>query len=284
MVPIPPEWRGLLGGPALTSMYNRSIVSRTSYGFTASVFNPGTVSGTPIPMTMLVGCPHSVPSCLTYGTPTSNDYNGSELSGGYFIVPGTRTLVAIEREASGPTCYGYATRDPNLHGLPYLDQVYCYSLSDPLDVRGPKGYPYRLVAKLYDLNEMVDVKEGRKQPWDVKQYATVDLPGSSPGEFVTSGAYNPVRGEFYLVRTVAGGVNTVYVYGGFGGGASQALEICGDGVDNDGDGGVDEECTPPCFSDPRLQCWSRTGSGGQGGFGGQAGAAPAPSPPLPRRQ
>jgi hypothetical protein len=257
MVAIPPEWRGLLGGPALTSMYNRSIISRSSYGFTASVFDPATVSGTPIPMTMIVGCPHSVPSCITYGTPTSNDYNGSELSGGYFIVPGTRTLVAIEREASGPTCYGYATRNPAEHGQPYLDQVYCYSLSDPLGVRGPKGYPYRLVAKLYDVNEMVDVKEGRKQPWDIRQYATVDLPGSSAAEFVTSGAYNPVTGDFYLVRNVGGGINTVYVYGGFGGSSAPAQEACFDGIDNDGDGLVDEDCRARCLGDGRMQCLPR---------------------------
>jgi hypothetical protein len=218
MAPIPPEWREALGGPALTSLYLRSIVSRSSYGFTASVFDPAKVSASPIEMTMLVGCPHEVPQCVTYGTPTSNDYNGSELSGGYFIVPGSRTLVAIEREASGPTCYGYATRDRAMHDRPYPSPesvVYCYSLSDPLNIKGPKGYPYRLVAKLYDLADLVDVREGRKAPWDVKQYATVDLPESSDDEFVTSGAYNPVRNEYYLLRNVGGGVNTVYIYRGF---------------------------------------------------------------------
>jgi hypothetical protein len=165
---------------------------------------------------MLLGCPHSVPTCLTYGTPTSNDYNGSELSGGFFIVPGTRTLAVIERESSGPTCYGYATRTASLHGQPYLDAVYCYSLSDPLDTKGPKGYPYRLVAKLYDVNELVAVKQGLKNPWDIRQYATVDMPGSSPNEYITSGAYNPVRGEFYLLRFAGAGISTVDVYGGNG--------------------------------------------------------------------
>jgi hypothetical protein len=214
MAPIPPEWRALLGGPALSSAGYTSIISRASYGASVSVFDPADVTRDLFPMTMLLGCPHSVPACITYGSPTSNDYNGSELSGGFFIVPGTRTLVVVEREASGPTCYGYATRNQADHGKPYLDAVYCYSLSDPLDQKGPKGYPYRLVAKLYDLNRLVDVKQGRAKPWDVKQYATLDLPGSSAREFVTSGAYNPVRGEFYLVRGAGGGVNSIDVFRG----------------------------------------------------------------------
>jgi len=224
---IPPEWRALLGGPAFSTAGYSSIISRASYGAAFSVFDPADVKADNFPMTMLLGCPHSVASCITYGTPTSNDYNGSELSGGAFIVPGTRTLVVIEREASGPTCYGYATRNQALHGTPYPTAAapgpenvpWCYSLSDPLNEKGPKGYPYRLVAKLYDLAELVAVKNGTKKPWDLRQYATVDLPGSSASEVVAGGAYNPVTGEFYLLRYLGGGVNTVYVYSGFGAGA-----------------------------------------------------------------
>lgn len=216
MAPIPTAWRSLLGGPALSSAGYTSIISRASYGASVSVFNPADVGvTTPFPMTMLLGCPHAVAACQTYGTPTSNNYNGSELAGGIFIAPGTRTLTQIERESSGPTCYGYTTRVQAEHGQPYLDAVKCYSLTDPLDQKGPKGYPYRLVAKNYDLNDLLAVKQGTKQPWDVRQYETFDLPGSNPGEYVTSGAFNPVRGEYYLLRYGTGGVNTVHVYGGF---------------------------------------------------------------------
>jgi hypothetical protein len=242
--PVPAVWRPLLGGPALSSAGYTSIISRASYGASVSVFDPANIgTQTPFPITMLLGCPHSVPSCVTYGTPTSNDYNGSELAGGFFIVPETRTLVAIERESSGPTCYGYATRNQADHGKPYRDQVYCYSLTDPLEVRGPKGYPYRLVAKLYDLNELADVRQGWKKPWDIRQYATIDLPGSSAAEYVTSGVYNPVRDQLYLVRAVGGGVNTVHVYGGFASSAPPRPEVCLDRIDNDRNGYVDEGCS-----------------------------------------
>jgi hypothetical protein len=231
MAPVPTEWRALLGGPALSSAGYTSIISRASYGTSVSVFDPRNVTRNGFPMTLLLGCPYTIPGtdvqlekCRDrYGAPTSNDYNGSELSGGFFIVPGTRTLVAIEREASGPTCYGYATRIQALHGTPWPSAArpdptnvpWCYSLSDPLDEKGPKGYPYRLVAKLYDLAELVDVKQGRKDPWDVDQYATIDLPGSTPGEFVTSGAFNAARGEFYLLRGQGPAPSRIDVYGGF---------------------------------------------------------------------
>jgi hypothetical protein len=230
LTPIPSEWRSTLGGPALSTAGYTSIISRASYGASVSVFDPATVTQNGFQLDMLLGCPDPISSCRTYGTPTSNNYNGSELSGGAFIIPGTRTLAAIERESSGPTCYGYTTTDPTLHGTPYPSAtnpspegvVWCYSLSDPMNQKGPKGYPYRLVAKLYDLSDLVSVKNGTKNPWDIRQYATIDMPSSSAGESVSSGSYNPVTNEYYLIRYTGGGVNTVYVYGGFSGGGTSS--------------------------------------------------------------
>jgi len=220
MAPIPPEWRQLLGGPSFSTAGYTSIISRASYGASFAVFDPAAVTGNNFAMTLLLGCPHSVPSCITYQNDSvgKEHYQGAELSAGAFIIANTRTLVVIEREANGPACYGYATRDQNQHGQDHPgpdDADWCYSLSDPLTDKGPKGYPYRLVAKLYDLAELVAVKLGQQQPWDIRQYATIDLPGSSASEFVTSGAYNPVRGEFYLRRYQNGGVQIVDVLGGF---------------------------------------------------------------------
>lgn len=217
MVPVPQEWQALLGGPALTSLYLKSIVSRSSYGFTASAFDPALVTGPNFPMSMLIACRHVDPGCNTYQNDGvgKDQYQGAELSGGFFIVPGTRTLVAIEREAAGPACYGYTTRNQADHGKPYLDAVYCYSLADPLDQKGPKGYPYKLVAKLYDLNDLADVKAGTKQPWTIRQYATLDMPGSSDKEFVTASAFDPVLGRLYLARGAGGGINSLYVYDGW---------------------------------------------------------------------
>lgn len=261
MFVVPAEWRATLGGPVASTAGYTSIISRASYGAAVSVFDPATVTANGFPMALLLGCPHSVASCITYGTPTSNDYNGSELSGGAFIVPGTRTLVAVEREASGPTCYGYATRVQADHGKPTLDAVWCYSLSDPLNQKGPKGYPYRLVAKLYDLADLAAVKAGTKQPWDIRQYATVDLPGSSAGENIQSGVFNPVRGEYYLSRGTGGGANTIYVYRGFNAAAPPPPPGPVDCVPGVESMVSDDSATAACVGGLKhvTETWTRTG-------------------------
>ncbi len=224
---IPPVWRSLLGGDSYVGAGYSSIVSRSSYGPAFTSFNIADVTKDGFQMNFLLGCPYYEPGtnnylskCVSrYGSPQSLiDYNGSEQSGGSFFVPGTRTLVVIEREALGPTCYGYATRVQADHGKPYLDAVYCYSLSDAQNQKGPLGYPYQLVAKLYDLKDLVDVKNGVKKAWDVNPYSVVNMPNndSTPENerigYTGGGVFNPVRGEYYLTREFN---EPVDVFGGF---------------------------------------------------------------------
>ncbi len=237
MGPIPTEWRSLLGGPAFAMSGYTSIISRQSTGATFTVFDPATITSNGFPMKMLLGCPFKEStSCQTWTNwgPSNNNFQGAEMAGGGFIIPGTRTFAAIEREASGMIPvggtvpyegYGYPTSDINLHGKPYPSPegvIYIYSLSDPV-YKGNKGYPYRLVAKLYDLADLVAVNQGTKDYKTIKQYATVDMPASTPSESIEAGAYNPVTGDYYLIRSFApnsSGRMTVHVYGGFGSGGT----------------------------------------------------------------
>lgn len=233
MAAVPPEWRQLLGGPAFSTAGYTSIIGRASQRAAVSIFDPATVTANGFPMKMLLGCPSWVAGCNTWTAwgPSTNEFNGAELWGGAFIIPNTRTLVAIEREGTGTVPpggtvphegYGLLTTDITKHGSTVTDAAgvtknLIYSLSDPAH-QGNKAYPYRLVAKLFDLYDLVEVREGRKAPETVKQYATIDLPGSSPSEFVTSGAYNPVTGEYLFLRSVGGGTNTIHRIGGFAAG------------------------------------------------------------------
>lgn len=219
---IPREFHDMLGGDSYVTAGYTSIISRASYGAAFTVFNAADVTHDDFPMTMLLGCPHSVPSCITWNTPQSLwIYNGSEQSGGGAIIPGTRTFVAIEREALGPTCYGYQTKIQANHGKPYRDAVYCYSLADAADQKGPMGYPYQLVMKLYDVADFVDVKQKRKDPWDVKPYDVVAMPGAEPADtigYIGGGAFNLNTGDYYLTRELLPGDNndaSVTVYSGF---------------------------------------------------------------------
>jgi hypothetical protein len=211
MFVVPPEWRQLFGGPVVATAGYTSIISRGSYGLAVTSFDPAAVTANNFPMRNLIGCPDDIVSCRTYGFPASDFiYNGSELEGGVFIVPGTRTLISVEREGAGPTCYGYATSIQADHGKPYLDAVYCYSLSDPPNEKGPKSYPYKLVAKQYDMNDI-----GTKSPWDIRPYAVTTLPGSHDKINIKSGAWDPVNQRLALFLTSRGGVNEVTFLGGF---------------------------------------------------------------------
>lgn len=231
---VPPEWRAQLGGPAFSTAGYTSIISRASYGAAFSVFDPAAVTANGFAMRMLLGCPHAQMSCRTWTAwgPSTDGFEGAELGGHAFIVSGTRTLVVIEREASGwvppggsvrMEGYGLGTRNPAEHGAPIIDngvqKRLIYSLSDPL-YQGNKGYEYRLVAKLYDLAELVDVRDGLKQPWDVKQYATVQLPGSRVDAFLNSVAYNHVTRELYLLEGVGAGLQRLRVIRGWTAAAS----------------------------------------------------------------
>jgi hypothetical protein len=231
---IPPDWQTLLGGDLGVTTGYSSIVSRASYGPSFTTFWAKDAGAPGFPLNFLLGCPYrdpqtgdDLPQCIAhYGAPTDpGHYNGSEESAGLFIVPGTRTLIALVRESNGPTCYGYATRDKALHGTPYPSASnpspenvpWCWSLSDPLNEKGPKGYPYVFLALLYDLTDLVDVKEGRKKPWNVQHYASYTLPTSTDNfrvGYTGSAAFNALTGLHYLFRELYPG-GKVDVFGGF---------------------------------------------------------------------
>lgn len=228
---IPPEWHTLLGGDCGVTTGYTSIISRASYGPSFTTFDCEDVGTPGFTMNFLLGCPEVDPAngaptgCAKYwqhnSPPDLAHYGGSEHSAGLFIAPGTRTLVALVREAKGPMCYGYPTTDPTLHGKPRLDAVYCYSLVDNPNYKGPTGYPYVFLALLFDLNDLVAVKEGKMKPWDVAPYASHVMPTSSDGfsvGYTGSAAFNAKTGLQYLFRELfpngRGGAD-VDVFSGF---------------------------------------------------------------------
>jgi len=225
---IPTEWRSLLGGSAFAVSGYDSIASRQSYVPSFTAFNPADITRDGFPMTTLAACRHNDPGCNTYQFwgPATTSYEGSELEGGAFIMPGTRTLIHIEREGLGTPApgttspnmcaYGYATRDPSLHGQqePGPDNaLWSYSLSDPLGEKGPKCWPYRLVAKQTDLLDMLAVKAGTKKDYEVRPYAQTVLPSglSNPNsQNLLAGAFDPNTGRLYMVYDAHGGVNEIH--------------------------------------------------------------------------
>ncbi|MCC6954482.1 MAG: hypothetical protein IT290_10215, partial [Deltaproteobacteria bacterium] len=227
MTPIPAEWRALLGGPVLTGQCCLSIISRTSSGPSASVFDPAQLGATnPVPSTMLVGYPinHTNSAIGSYAV-SGPLYDLASSFGGMAFPEGTRSLLFVERVGTiANRCYGTGTNNPSLHNTPIPNgggHVYCYDPTNPY--QGGHSFPYKNVIGAYDANDLLAVKQGSKQPWDVIPYAVweinqMDNTGSAT---MNSSAYDPVTKRWYIRQQTDGRTPEVHVYeirtGGSGG-------------------------------------------------------------------
>jgi hypothetical protein len=249
MASVPDEWRALLGGPALTGQCCIPIISRTSTGPSASVFDPDHLGvASEVPATMLLGYPQGNENLGTWSS-SGTLANGATAMAGVAFVPGTRSLLFVGRKGDGPFCYGPGTADPALAGTPDgQGNVWCY---DPQYAdKGVHGYPYRHFVWAYDANDLAAVKAGTRQPWDVRPYATWYLDGANSNGTASarSMTFDPATRRIYMTEAY-GDAPRVHVWQvGIGTYVAPPpppppTEVCGDGVDNDGDGLVDEGCT-----------------------------------------
>ena len=202
MTPIPAEWQPLFGGPALTGQCCIPIISRTSAGPAASVFDPAQVGTTnPVPAVPVVGYPMGH---WTLGTADSNNtpYNSTQYMGGLVFPPGTRSVLFFAgRKAMGQFCYGPGTDDQSLHMTPYpgapQSEKWCY---DPVNHdKGTHGYPYAHFVYAYDANDLVAVKNGTKERWSlIPQTWTFDVPMQYGQRVIDGVAYDPATKRIFL--------------------------------------------------------------------------------------
>lgn len=211
MAVIPEEWRALLGGPAFTGLCCVSIISRSSYGPTVSVFNPDEL-GTKkkIPAKMLLGYPHEHQTLGPYDF--ANEYWSSNvLIGGVVFPSGTRSVLFIGRHGTG-YCYGEGTKDPTMHFKRQPNGVVDWCYDPTAEAKGAHGYPYRHMVWAYDANDLAAVKQGKRDPWNVKPYATWTLPemvGGTGNAWMSGAVYDPGRRRIYIVP---GSDAVVHVY------------------------------------------------------------------------
>ena len=118
---IPPEWRTLLGGPALTGQCCIPIIGRSSFGPSVSVFNPADLGvQATIPSTMLIGYPIEHQNLGRVGCQPAQHLLRRHRSTGVGVVPrghaldsvhGTpRRLVVLRPGTANPALVG--TIDP----------------------------------------------------------------------------------------------------------------------------------------------------------------------------
>ena len=212
---VPTEWRALLGGPALTGQCCISILSRTSFGPSASVFDPSTLGTGTTPSRMVVGYPVGHETIGSYRS-TGTHFNGSTTMGGVAFPAGTRSVLFIGRHGSS-FCYGNGTSNPALHMQPDPSggpgDVLCYDPTDPY--KGPHGYPYRHQVWAYDANDLALVARGAKNPWDVLPYGVwtlTDIDGGNGTATMRSATYDPATRRLYVVVDTGGAPPTVHVY------------------------------------------------------------------------
>ncbi len=210
---VPQEWRTLLGGPALTGQCCIAVIARSSFGPSVSVFNPDDVgTGSAAPATLLLGYPETNQTFGPWNVPNPY-FTGVTRVGGVAFPAGTRSVLFIGRHGT-TFCYGTGTGNAALAGTPDgQGNVYCY---DPFDgSKGSHGYPYKHQIWAYDAVDLLAVKQGAKQAWDVLPYAVWDLNemgGNNGGASMRSAAYDPATRRWYVVLDNADSTPTVHVY------------------------------------------------------------------------
>jgi len=177
---IPPEWQSLLGGPAFTGNSAMSIISLCSNGPSFYVFNPDDVGvKSPIPSIPLMYYPHSNP--LRDGDTANELFSRADQYNAGIVFPyGTRSVLFWSRHGYGPHTY---KQDDGCGGS---------------DGEGAK--PYRRQITAFDANDLLAVKKGQKEPWEIEPYAWWVVPGPSDscGKFAYSGlAYDPIKRRVY---------------------------------------------------------------------------------------
>lgn len=204
MATIPEEWQGQFGGPALTGNCCLSIISRTSLGPSAAVFDPADLGVMePVPAKPVVGYPIAHPTLGTYGDQRRDVlYNGSMAIHGMVFPNGSSSVLFFGRRGTGDFCYGEGKSDPALHKThcdpDYPEVLCCY---DPVNSsKGGHSYPYVYLVLAYDAKDLILVKTGNKKMWDIIPYGVWELsfPFANDNADILGAAYDPNTQRIYI--------------------------------------------------------------------------------------
>jgi len=176
---IPTEWQSALGGTLLNGACCHAIASLWSWGPAIGTVNPADLlaARNPSPATRLIYYPDTNP--YTTRIEQSDFYNGVTEVNGALLVPGTRTILFFGKHGTGFPTY--------------------------IPGGGPSAPPNRPQVWAFDVNEMIAVKNGTKQTYDVRPYATFAMPGIN-GDLMAGAAYDPATGRLFITEYAGDGV------------------------------------------------------------------------------
>ncbi|MCB0360772.1 MAG: VCBS repeat-containing protein, partial [Bdellovibrionales bacterium] len=189
---IPSEWQAQLGGICLAG--NSSgipIISRTSVGPSAFVFDPYQIVGSssvpnPIPTTTLLdfSLEHPLSGDLSNSSGTNDVWTHLSRAVYGFIAPGTRTYVTLGYSGghSSGVCYKCTQNNGNTCG------GYC----------APDANDYYQYYWLWDVADLLKVKNGELNPYDVRPYEYGEFPTAIQATEIGGGAFDPASGRLYL--------------------------------------------------------------------------------------
>ena len=189
--PIPAAWQAALGGTLLNGQCCLSIITRTSFGPSASVVSPSELvaAKNPSSATMLVGYPEGTTPLAGWES-TGPLFNGTTIMRGVLLPENTATVLFFGRHGMGKYCYGEAA-----------------ACNDPEDGgKGTHAYPYEPHVWAYNANDLAAVKAGSRKPWDVKPYATWRLPSQIKGAGIGGVAVDPATGRIFVTEQGGDGV------------------------------------------------------------------------------
>ncbi len=167
MTTIPSEWQSVLGYPVLTGLSDVPIISTVSSGPAAIGFNPSNLSSSSqAPGTNFLYYPASNP-LGPFSSAVDPLQSGTSQIGGMVFVPGTNSILFIG--ATGTNYDGYGP--PGQEG--------------PWSLNGQ--YTQQIWA--YNANDLLAVKQGTLQPWQVQPYDVWNFQFPIASNWVGSGIH-----------------------------------------------------------------------------------------------
>lgn len=189
--PIPRAWQSQLGGTHITGQSSGiPIISRTSVGPSAFSFTPDSFLGETLPTTV----PTTMLLDFSLANPLHEDLSNSSLSNDIWthlsrvvygmIVPGTRTYLTIGKSGGHQSgvCYKCTQDNGRLCG------GYC----------APDAEDYSHFYWLWDVNDLLDVKNGRKQGHELRPYNYGEFSTPFATNSFGGGAFDEENGLLYL--------------------------------------------------------------------------------------